>query len=103
VGHPEQSDTLETTLSATMRAEFGADNVWRDPSEATNTMLVGTTASDPAERLRAAVPLLSADVAEVATATADRLAPGLPGGRVYTDDLAPVEWLVDTSLAEVAE
>ena len=24
------------------------------------------------------------------------------GGRVYTDDVAPVEWLVDTSIVEVA-
>jgi len=103
VGHPKQSDQLEKTLSATMRAEFGDDFVWRDPSEPTNTMLVGTTATDPAGRLRAAVATLPADLAEVATATSDRMASALPGGRVYTDDLAPVEWLVDTSLAEVAE
>jgi hypothetical protein len=34
---------------------------------------------------------------------AARLAPRLRGGRVYTDDLAPVEWLVDTSLLKYAE
>jgi hypothetical protein len=28
--------------------------------------------------------------------------PGLLGGRVYTDDVAPVEWLVDTSIVKVA-
>jgi hypothetical protein len=28
------------------------------------------------------------------------MAPGHAGGLVYTDDLAPVEWLVDLSLAE---
>jgi spermidine synthase len=103
VGHPEQSDQLEKVLSATMRAEFGAANVWRDPAEPTNVMLVGSTATDPAGRLHDAAAALPPELAEVATATADRLAPGLPGGRVYTDDLAPVEWLVDTSLAEVAE
>ena len=32
-------------------------------------------------------------------ATADRLEKGLSGGTVYTDDRAPVEWLVDASLA----
>ena len=31
-----------------------------------------------------------------------RLAPRLPGGEVYTDDRAPVEWLVDSSLLEYA-
>lgn len=103
VGHPEQSDQLEKVLSATMRAEFGAANVWRDPAEPTNSMLVGSTATDPAGRLRAAVPALPPDLGEVAFATAERIAPALAGGRVYTDDLAPVEWLVDTSLAEVAE
>lgn len=103
VGHPEQSDQLEKVLSATMRAEFGDANVWRDPAEPTNSMLVGSTATDPAGRLRAAAAPLPTDLAEVALATSERLAPALPGGRVYTDDVAPVEWLVDTSLAEVAK
>jgi spermidine synthase len=102
VGHPEQSDTLEKVLTATMGTEFGTANVWRDPAEPTNSMLVASTATDPAGRLRAVAPDLAPELAEVADATADRLAPGLRGGRVYTDDVAPVEWLVDTSLAEVA-
>ena len=34
--------------------------------------------------------------------TAARTQPRLPGGRVYTDDVAPVEWLVDASIVEVA-
>jgi len=38
----------------------------------------------------------------VAQATAGRLAPPLRGGRVYTDDVAPVEWLIDTSIVQVA-
>ena len=103
VGHPEQSDQLEKVLSATMREEFGDANVWRDPAEPTNSMLVGSTATDPAGRLRDAAAGLPADLADAAKATSGRLAPALRGGRVYTDDLAPVEWLVDTSLAEVAE
>jgi spermidine synthase len=103
VGHPEQSDQLEKVLTATMAAEFGADHVVRDPAEPTNSMLAGSTASDPAGRLRAAAGSLPTELADVATATADRLEPGLRGGRVFTDDLAPVEWLVDTSLVQVAE
>ena len=64
-------------------------------------MLVGTTSKgDPATRLRdAEVP---GEVRSVSDATADRLEQGLSGGTVYTDDRAPVEWLVDASLAEVA-
>jgi spermidine synthase len=102
VGHPAQSDKLEQVLTATLRAAFGRDRVLRDPAEDTNTMLLGTTSDvDPGDRLRSleAAP----DVQSVARDTADRLATGLDGGSVYTDDRAPVEWLVDASLAEVAE
>jgi hypothetical protein len=35
-------------------------------------------------------------------ATASTLAPALEGGEVYTDDKAPVEWLVDKSIVEYA-
>ena len=72
VGHPEQSDALEKVLSATMRAVFGGEFVWRDPAEPTNTMLVGSTATDPAGRLRAAAVPLPSELGEVARATADR-------------------------------
>ena len=46
---------------------------------------------------------MPAETGAVANAAADRLAKGLRGGEVYTDDHAPVEWLVDASLAQVAE
>jgi spermidine synthase len=103
VGHPEGSDSLEKVLTATMRSEFGRDQVWRDPARPTNTLLVGSTASDPAGRLAEAASNLPTDVGDVARETSRRLARGLSGGRVYTDDVAPVEWLVDSSLAAVAE
>jgi spermidine synthase len=102
VGHVPGSDELEKVLTATMRDSFGADRVWRDPVSETNTVLLATTGDwDPVERLREAE--LPADVDEIAEAAADRLEPGLPGGTVYTDDRAPVEWLIDASLASVAE
>jgi spermidine synthase len=100
VGHPERSDGLEKVLGATMGAELRT--VLRDPSESTNTMLVGTDAPVSAAALRRAAPGLPAGLQSVADATAGRLAPRLRGGRVYTDDVAPVEWLVDTSIVEVA-
>ncbi len=102
VGHPEGSEGLEKVLSATLRASFGDDRAWRDPVDRTNTMLLGTTnPGDPAQRLRAAT--MPAETGQVATATADRLAEALRGGTIYTDDRAPVEWLIDASLAQVAE
>ncbi|MEO7350493.1 MAG: fused MFS/spermidine synthase [Marmoricola sp.] len=101
VGHPPRSDKLEKVLTATLRASFGSNRVSRDPVEDTNTMLLGTTSgTDPAEALRMAD--LPGEVRTVSDQTADRLEDGLGGGSVYTDDRAPVEWLVDASLAEVA-
>lgn len=77
VGHPENHDELERALAATMREEF--TTVQRDPTQPTNTILVATDGTGEPS-----------------------LAPALPGGDVYTDDRAPVEWLVDRSLLEYA-
>jgi spermidine synthase len=103
VGHPEGSTKLQKTLAATMRAVYGSDRVLRDDSEPTNTMLLGYTGNnDPRASLRKTAATLPADAGAVLTAAADRLEPALRGGPVYTDDKAPVEWLVDLSLADVA-
>jgi hypothetical protein len=53
-------------------------------------------------RLLSRAPTLPPDLRPVALAAADRLAPALPGGRVYTDDVAPVEWLIDASIVRFA-
>jgi hypothetical protein len=39
---------------------------------------------------------------DVAMAAGDRTTAGLRGGAVYTDDKAPVEWLIDESIVQVA-
>jgi len=98
IGHPSGSRDLERVLAATMRAEFPV--VARDEVEDTNTLGVGSTAPLSSARLRtAAVP---AALRALAHRAADRLLPALPGGTVYTDDRAPVEWLVDASIVQVA-
>ncbi len=100
VGHPERSDRLEQVLSATLGAVF--DTVLRDPSQSTNSVLLATNGSASGGRLRGAAPALPVLLRPVAGEAAARLRPALGGGRVYTDDVAPVEWLVDTSIVEVA-
>lgn len=101
VGHPVDSPDLEKTLAATMRSVFGDEQVYRDPAEPTNTMLLGTTsAANPAAQLRGCNA--PTELKPVVAETAARLQPALRGGRPYTDDVAPVEWLVDLSLADVA-
>jgi spermidine synthase len=98
VGHPTGSDGLEKALSATMGAVF--PHVARDPSEPTNTLLIA--AAGPLDGLRLAAASLPADLRGLAARTAARLAPPLSGGEVFTDDRAPVEWLVDTSIVRFA-
>ncbi|MCW3006808.1 MAG: Spermine synthase [Solirubrobacterales bacterium] len=101
VGHPEDSHKLEQVLGRTLETSFA--HVARDPSEPTNSMLVASNAPISADALDAAAGSLPAQLRPVARRAAARLAPRLPGGEVYTDDRAPVEWLIDASIIEVAE
>ena len=48
------------------------------------------------------MPDVDPGVRPVLAETAARLAPSLPGGTVYTDDKAPVEWLIDRSIVSYA-
>jgi spermidine synthase len=77
VGHPKGNNALEEAMTATMRDVF--PDVRRDPAMPTNTILVAGHSLD-----------------------GNRLLPPLDGGDVYTDDKAPVEWLIDRSLVEYA-
>jgi spermidine synthase len=101
VGHPEGSDELERVLGRTMATAF--PRVLRYPIEPTNTLLVGGDGSVSATRLRANAATLPAPLRPLAAAAADVLAPRLRGGEVFSDDRAPVEWLVDSSLLEYAD
>ncbi len=100
VGHPEGSDELERVLGRTMAAAF--PRVLRYPIEPTNTLLVGGDGDFSGARLRHSVEALPPALRPLASTAAAELAPRLPGGEVYTDDHAPVEWLVDSSLLEYA-
>lgn len=119
VGHPEGDDTLEKVLAATMRSAGFAD-VLRDQAQRVNTQLVGrataidrTALSRRADELerawrRPAEPGVTAtdadrrELAAVARSAGARLQPARTGGTVYTDDKAPVELLIDGTLADVA-
>jgi spermidine synthase len=103
VGHPEDSTDFEEVLGRTMAEVF--PTVLRDPAEQTNTLLIGGEGEVSSEQLDAAArgPDLHGDLADLAVIDAARLAPRLPGGEVYTDDRAPVEWLIDRSILGYAE
>jgi spermidine synthase len=100
VGHPEGQDDLEKVLTATIREVF--PKVMRDPMEDTNTLLVASKARLSAEHLRDAARSMPDELRGTALAAAARLEPGLTGGEVYTDDKAPVEWLIDKSIVDYA-
>jgi spermidine synthase len=100
VGHPEGQNDLEKVLTATIGEVF--THVMRDPIENTNTLLVASQAALSADGVDAAAPRLPVALRPTAYAAAARLAPPLRGGDVYTDDKAPVEWLIDRSIVDYA-
>ena len=65
-------------------------------------LLATTTDADPVSSLHAAAATVPGELATTLTTPPTGCAPALRGGPVYTDDRAPVEWLVDMSLADVA-
>jgi len=100
VGHPEGSAELERVLGRTMAVAF--PQVLRYPIEPTNTLLVGGDGDLSPARLRRNTAVLPAALRPLARTAASALEPRLPGGAVFSDDRAPVEWLVDSSLLEYA-
>jgi hypothetical protein len=76
--------------------------VLRHPIEPTNTLLVGSGRDFGAAHLRRNLDALPRPLRAPARTAAMDLTSRLPGGEVYTDDRAPVEWLVDSSLLEYA-
>jgi spermidine synthase len=100
VGHPEGSDRLERVLTATLRTAFG--HVARDPVERVNTVLLASDAPLGRDRLWLAAQSVPGALLTTALDAAGRLEPALSGGTVYTDDRAPVEWLVDESIVSFA-
>ncbi|MGI8461890.1 MAG: spermidine synthase [Solirubrobacterales bacterium] len=95
-GHPEGNDDLEKVLARTMSEVF--PTVLRDPLEPTNTLLIGSEAPASAANLRDELPELPRELQAVAAERITEIGPRLPGGEVYTDDRAPVEWLIDRSI-----
>ncbi len=99
-GDAPGQDDLERVLTASVRQAFV--HVARDPISATNTLLVASRAPVSAARLRRGAAALPHGLRPTALEAAGRLEPPLRGGDVYTDDRAPVEWLIDQSIVDYA-
>jgi spermidine synthase len=100
VGHPAGDDGLEKALTATARAAGLA--VTRFPLEDTNTLLVASRRPLDPRAIARRAELLPPALRPLARQTAATGRPALRGGAVWTDDRAPVEWLVDTSIVKYA-
>jgi spermidine synthase len=100
-GHPEGEDELDRVLTAAMREVF--PHVARDPIEPTNTLLVASDTPLSLERLRrVSARALPRDLDQTGLGAAGRVGAPLGGGEAYTDDRAPVEWLIDKSIVDYA-
>jgi spermidine synthase len=99
-GHPEGQDDLEKVLTATIADVF--PHLLRDPIEPTNTLLIASTAAASGEALAAQVEALPPDLRPLARVASRRIEAPLTGGETFTDDRAPVEWLIDASIVQYA-
>ena len=100
VGHLPGSPALEQVVSATLRAEFPF--VARDRFSADNSLVLASRRPISSARLLAAQSGVPVGLRSLLAGVSGRLGPGLAGGTVYTDDLAPVEWLTDLSIIRYA-
>jgi spermidine synthase len=100
VGHLPGSDALEQVVSATLRAVFPV--VVRDRVNADNSLVLASTRPLSGSRMIAAQAHVPAALQGVLASAAGRTGPALRGGTVYSDDLAPVEWLTDLSIIRYA-
>jgi len=98
IGHPNDSPKLEQAMSATMGTVF--KHVVRDPIRSQNSLVMASDTPLSASAIASAsVP---SDLQTLAQNNAGRLEPPLRGGNVFTDDRAPVEWLIDASIVSYA-
>jgi spermidine synthase len=99
VGHPKGSDRLNNVLAAGLAESF--DHVWRSDTQPTNTQLLAS--NDPIVP-EAIVPAVAEIPGLIPTAARETtlLRPANTDTKPFSDDRAPVEWLIDKSIVEYA-
>ena len=101
-GHPEGSRELEKVLAAGVRSEFAAPRRVRHHGDLD---AADRHARPAAVRLAGAARRWSSvhpEVRSLFARTARGLRPPIVGEKAFTDDRAPVEWLIDRSLVSYA-
>ena len=97
-GHPEGSRELEKVLAAGVRSAFPHVRAW-DITVISTLLVAGDQVPDGA-RVAAAEP--PDELRELFDSNAAEIRPAIIGDTVYTDDKAPVEWLIDRSIVSYA-
>jgi spermidine synthase len=100
VGHPEGEDDLEKVITASIGESL--PHRLRDPVRPTNTLVVASRSPLTRDALYQYIARLPVPLRSPAALAWARIRPPLRGGAVYTDDKAPVEWLVDKSIVDYA-
>ena len=100
VGHPPGDDALERTLTRTLSEVF--PYVRRLPMFERSTLLIAADVEPTASNIRRAQRGAPRDLLPLMDRTADYLGQPLSGGSTFTDDRAPVEWLIDASIVRFA-
>ena len=98
-GHPEGSRELEKVLAAGVRSAFPHVRAW-DITEISTLLVAGDRVPDGA-RVRGRRPCRTS-FASCSTRTPPASARRSSATHVYTDDRAPVEWLIDRSIVSYA-
>ena len=100
-GHPEGSTKLEEMLSAGLRDTY--PHVMREPITEFNTLLIASDEPPSAEKLRGGDARRRPGACGPCWRRPRRGSRRrCPGGEVFTDDKAPVEWLIDRSIVSYA-
>ena len=97
-GHPEGSRELEKVLAAGVRSAFPHVRAY-DITQISTLLVAGDRPPDGARVAAADVP---DELRALFDATAAGIRPAIIGDTVYTDDRAPVEWLIDRSIVSYA-
>ena len=100
-GHPEGSEALERVLAAGLKSAL--PHVARFPIAARNTLLIGSDQPPTTEKLEIGRARSSPELQPAFTEAIGTLEPARVDPEPYTDDRAPVEWLIDRSIIDYVQ
>jgi spermidine synthase len=98
ISHTSGANAVEEALTRTMHGAF--PYVIREQLDDVTTMVVASTKPPSVARLRRYARRLNPDLRPIALHAAKRLKAPLRGGPMFTDDKAPIEWLIDRDIIQ---